>query len=595
MATMSAGLRQPVPWLLALPALAAACVLLWGKGAELHPGMQPGRAAGAFLLVGTVIALVLPSRLRWSWSSPWPWLTAALLWQGASVIGWAVVREPGLVWLSERAAGLLTAIGLAAWFRGTPGERLLPAVGACAAGMLVLGVVSGGPWAGAWMTGPDLPFGNPNFLVGGALPLLGLTLPFLRRPSALIACGLGLAAAVIIGSGKLSGDACRAVWPGLVALFGLWAILQLPARSHGWILAIGEIGVLLLFAGLISGLVALPDASPSSHYRLAIWRAAFDAIGQHPLLGTGPASAIVVLQEQIGSPVAWLWVPSYAEHAHNEYLNAVIDGGVIGASLLLAGLLLTLVPLWRRRAEPAAQALLIAWGGVLTQAMIESHLSQPGPVLLLAVLAGATWALTGQESATVGTASGSHPTPSGASPVAPRRADSAVVPAIAPSASSPGYLVQVFAAVLVAATSFAMLAREFSDGGSPTMIEFRAERRMEAEPANAPVIADEVRKRLGSLDRWLTLEAKARHEHHDDPGAAVLVIEQLARLPVDPQAVGLALILRDGRRKANQRFDDLQSALEQARRDGTALMQEVPELPRTAQLRAVLKRLYLRI
>ena len=568
-------LRGPVPWLCALPLLCGALVLLWGKGSQLHPGMQPGRSAGALLLVGAVLALVLPNRLRWSWSSPLPWLTAALLWQGLALATWAVVSEPGLVWWSERAGGLLTAIAAAAWFRTVPAQHLLPALAAGAAGLLALGVASGGPWSRQWMTGPDLPFGNPNFVVGGALPLLGLALPYLRLSGARVALLLGLVSAVVLGTGVLSGDPCRAVWPGLGALLGTWLILLLPARSHGWIMGLGEVVVLTLLALLISDVIALPDNSPSSHYRLAIWRAAVEAIGQHPWFGTGPASAIVVLQEQVWSPVAWLWVPSYAEHAHNEYLNALVEGGVIGAALLFAGLLLTLAPLWRRRAEPAAMALLIAWAGVLTQAQIESHLGQPGPVLLLALLAGATWAIAQPEAAQ-----------------APASLPATLAAAEPPR---PGQLSQTVVAVLVAALCFAMLAREFTDGGSPTMIEFRAQRKMAADRADAAAVAEEVRARLGSLDTWLTIEAEARHEHGDDQGAATLIIEQLARLPVDVSAVVLGVTLRNARRAKQQPVPELQAALEMARQRGERLLQQVPATPRTAQLREVLKRMYARI
>jgi hypothetical protein len=291
-----------------------------------------------------------------------------------------------------------------------------------------------------------------------------LAVPFHRDPIARLALVVGLPAAAVLGLGVISGDATRAVWVGLSAIVGLAVILRLPARSHLALVGLGAAAGLAGLILLLAGWLPLPDASPSTGFRLALWRCALEEIAQAPWLGTGPASAIVVLQEQASSPLAWLWVPSYAEHAHHELLNALIDGGLIGSGLLLTGLVLTLIPVWHRRGESVGAALLLAWAAVLAHASVESHLSQPGPLLLLALLAGATWAFT-QEFA---------------------------VPRVAVS--------RVAAAVVAGAFAVAMLSREFNDGGSPTMIEARAGRAMVARPAAAGAIAEEVRQRLGDLD-----------------------------------------------------------------------------------------------
>ena len=543
-------LRSPIPWLAALPLILGGLMLPWAWGAAVHPGMQLGRGAGVLLLVGCLLALARSGRLSWHWRSPQLWLALALLWQFMALVGWAVVREPGLLWWGERAAALLTAIGVALWTRGQPSERLLVAAASVGAGCLVLGAGSAQAWALDWPTGPDIPFGNPNFVVGGALPLLGLGLVvgrnWWRWP-----LGAGVVAALILGTGFASGDAVRAVWPILGAMLGTWLLLKLPSRSHLWVVGVGVVVVLV---------ITLPQVAPSTGYRVELWRSAVQAIGQAPWCGTGPASGIVVLQEQLASPAAWLWVPSYAEHAHQEYLNVVMEGGVVLGGLLLAGLVATIIPLWQRRAEAVPRALLIAWAGVLTAAMIESHLGQPGPLVLLALLAGLTWGQTQRISRSENRA-------------------------------------QQGAALLIAVLCCAQLVREFTDGGSPTMIEFRAGARLAAAPdqQRAAEIAAEVRGRLGGLANWLTVEAIARAKAKEFETAEELTLAQLSRLPVDPDALDLALRLRDRHRRRDEPSPALEAALEQARSNGTRLLQTVPATPKTATIRLRLAELYQRI
>jgi len=549
-------------WLTVAPLLCVALAAIYGWGSTVHPGMMPGRSASVLLLCGCIVALALPARLRWTWQSPQPWLVAALVWQGIALAGWTVAREPGLLWWGERCAALLTALGVCAWCQGTdylarrqPIEPLLRAVAGAGASCLILAAMTPHAVAKQWLTGIDLPFGNPNFVVGGALPLMGLCIPFIRDLKWLIIALSGLVAAMVLGSGIVSGDACRAVWPGLAAMLGLAVILRLPQRTHGWIIGVGEAAVLVGFASLISGVISTPDNSPSTGYRVELWRSAIEAAFQAPLLGTGPASSLIVLQEQAHSPLAWLHVPSYAEHAHQEYLQAVLDGGLINAGLLLVAVLLVLAPLWRRRAEPACAALLIAWAGVLTQAMIESHLSQPGPLLLLALLAGVTWAHTG--------------TPVKVGKIPWRE----------------------MSAIPIAALMFAQISREFYDGGSPSMIEFRANRRIVAAGTDhllAAAEAEGVRDRLGDLDNWLTREAISRAKAKDFTKAENLVRGQLLRLPLDPDAWDLALRLRDRHVARGEVVEaaELRHDLLVAGTRAAEALQVVPSHPRTANLRA---------
>ena len=560
----------PSRWLAVAPLLCVALSALYGWG-SVHPGMMPGRSASVLLLCGCIVVLAFPARLNWSWRSPQPWLVAALVWQGIALAGWTVAREPGLLWWGERCAALLTALGVCAWCqepdaqgRRRPIEQQLRALAGAGASCLILAAITPRAVAEQWPTGIDLPFGNPNFVVGGALPLLGLCLPFICDAKWIVIAFCGLAAAVVLGTGLVSGDACRAVWPGLAAMLGLAVILRLPARSHGWIIGVGEIAVVVGFVLLIAGIIPIPDESPSTGYRVEVWRSALEASAQAPLLGTGPASSLIVLQQQPHSPLAWLHVPSYAEHAHQEYLQAVLDGGLINAALLLVAVLMMVSPLWRRRAEPACAALLIAWAGVLTQAMIESHLSQPGPMLLLALLAGVTWSHT------------------------------------ATAVKVGGIPWRMLCAIPIAALMLAQISREFYDGGSPTMIEYRANLRIEAAANDhllAAAEADGVRARLGDLDLWLTREAISRAKAKEFDQAETLIHDQLNRLPLDPDALDLALRLRDRHvaRGESSEAAEIDHTLHVAMARAQAALAIVPFHTRTADLRARLAELFQRI
>ena len=88
--------------------------------------------------------------------------------------------------------------------------------------------------------------------------------------------------------------------------------------------------------------------------------------------------------------MAWLAVPGYAEHAHSEPLEMLVEGGALLAGLLAVATALLLQPLWRQREVHGG--LLAGWAVAAVMACLESHYGQPGPLFCLAVLAGATLA-----------------------------------------------------------------------------------------------------------------------------------------------------------------------------------------------------------
>ncbi len=416
-------------WLALLPLMfVPACWLYWAASGDGRPVIMIARSAALLIAVGCVFAafprhaartsmsveterLTRRRRVLTAISHPGTWCAAALAWQ---LMVWAVaapVREPGLPWLVERAGAWVAALGLASWLAGADLPRVAWGLAGAGAATLLIAAVGAQPCgegtvAEALWLGGGAPFGLANFTVGGALPLLGVSIGlWLRerqsRPARWfhVFIALGWCAALVLGVGLYIdahgahiGDATRAVWVGSVAMLGMALALSAPNRLQMPLVALGALALALGEIGVSIGWIPLEHAAPSTLQRVHLWRSAWQAIDSGSLLGYGPGSAVAVLPEQPSFAAAWLAVPSYAEHAHNEVLEMLLDGGAVLLAFMACALWTTLWPLWRRRSESLPFALLVAWAGVIAHALIESHLSQPGPLFLLALLAGVSWA-----------------------------------------------------------------------------------------------------------------------------------------------------------------------------------------------------------
>jgi O-antigen ligase len=232
----------------------------------------------------------------------------------------------------------------------------------------------------------------------------------------------------------------------------------------------------------------------SATYRIHLWRAAMEACWSwHGLVGHGVGSSVAVLIEQPAYAEAFRAVPSYAEHAHHEVLQALLDGGLVNLGLLTAALVATLKPLWQQRHDH----LLAAWAVVIVLALIESHLSQPIALLGLALLAGTSW----------------------------RHAPSVAVPSPIPFAAAAGL-------------ALLLSLRDAVDGGNPPMLEARAHARLDRlrDPAARLAELDRLRARVGPLD-WIDL-ARARELKRLGrlPEAAAALADHRRRCPAAPAA-----------------------------------------------------------
>lgn len=539
-----------------IPCLFTACWYYWTEGGT---GIMPARAIVGVLGVAALgaCAAVLAGRTlpAWSWRAPLPWFLLALGWQALALALWSPLPDPGGLLVAERTAGLAVAVAVAVW------RPSWWAVALWALAILGGDVLAQHVPAVPAHCGPAAPFGNQNFNAAAA-PLavlaVGLAWPALRTArhagaGTWIAAGIGLlalASGVVMGLPEPIGRGTRAIWLAMAAGLGTWLVLGLPRLLGPALVAAGFAIVLAVQGACVAGWLPVTGGGPSWEQRIWFWRGSLRAISESPIIGIGPGGTLDALQRVPEACGHWLAVPSFAEHAHNEWLQVFLDGGVVNAALVATGLVLTLLPLWRRRRSPAARALLAAWAGLLAHALAESHLSQPGAVWCAALLAGASW---GWVRATT--------------------ADSVR------AADAPGFLPQVGTVglgLLAAALMGWMAVRDFGPGGSPPMLwrrYFTEADRFEAagrwREAAASLAA--LRARNGPLDDLLWREARLRLRSCQGLPAAMaaaelaeaerLVTEQLRRLPVAAGGLRLGRALVEERRRLGRPPGELEDAL----------------------------------
>lgn len=167
---------------------------------------------------------------------------------------------------------------------------------------------------------------------------------------------------------------------------------RMPRRALYVGLAIAFLAFCAVFIGLNQGnsvdrLIGGPDAQ--TELRWPIWRVTLDSAWQMFPWGSGIGGFTPVFA--LHEPDAMLG-PSYVNHAHNDFLEVLLDGGIAGILLLAAALVLLARDGWRvwRRPAGGARAVLARAASVaLVQLIVASLFDYPLRTPLLAVI-GAT-------------------------------------------------------------------------------------------------------------------------------------------------------------------------------------------------------------
>jgi O-antigen ligase len=183
---------------------------------------------------------------------------------------------------------------------------------------------------------------------------------------------VALVAAVVVGTSLGRRERGRALWVGLAAaavLLGVAAWLNLEGLVER-----------------IMSTLAPPD--PNQVSRLTIWRDTLHIVRAFPLFGTGQgtfADAMFVSQ-QTARQVLF-------NHAHDEYLQLLTEGGVVLLVLVLCGLGLLARAARRRLAADDGSHRFVRIGAcaglvaIAVQSIWETGLRAPANLLLAAILA----------------------------------------------------------------------------------------------------------------------------------------------------------------------------------------------------------------
>jgi O-Antigen ligase len=406
--TSEATTRLPVHGLLLIVALAAAVV---GQGAYY--------AAGQWLVSGVLVAALVASLWAQRWSKADLRLT--VLAACAALAAWTVLRA-ALTGDAAEAGPTVTVLGGLAIVL-LVGRRLTrPQRAAVMAAMVAIGALAAltgwvgvawhiRPWAitdqGLWRAATTLTYANAAAGLLAPLALVALAQLAARPRSALAAMtaclllvGVGATlsrggalallggAAVLVwllGPRPVLGAATAPVAGGAIALAGLMPSMPAngPARPA---LAVGALaGGLAVAAGLarlsvrarvgalgiIAALAAamLLQASPISRAansiggprltvvsadRAGALGAGLRLAAKHPLIGVGPGQASFIWTTAEGRTVI-------GRYAHNEYLQVLVELGVIGLLLLLVLLAAITRTIWQDRTATPSPA---AWSAV---------------------------------------------------------------------------------------------------------------------------------------------------------------------------------------------------------------------------------------
>jgi hypothetical protein len=193
-------------------------------------------------------------------------------------------------------------------------------------------------------------------------------------------------------------------WAGLVvgAAAAAWTFESRRLRVGAAVAGTAVVGVIIavVSTGHVAGEIAQARLSAASSDRAHEWAAAFDVARHHLLLGVGTAR--VLLQWQEGGKIFT------ATFAHNEFLQLLVQDGIVGVAVLLMGLAAVFVRLAHLRGRSdgthgsSAECAIACLGALLVQSAFDFLWHLPViPVLMAVVLATVT--ATGHRSVVPGT------------------------------------------------------------------------------------------------------------------------------------------------------------------------------------------------
>ena len=412
----------PVPaasWLGRITAL----ILFLGLALGL---VLPKVAGGAFLLLALMGIIWLEpglARRRWDLDGHERLLIFAVL---AFVVVWL------LAWLVHgvhpigaedvgRILRLLLIVPVYIFLRHTEGLREYwwwgLSAGAAVAGVHAIAFTVAGD-TGEWLDrvgGATNPIYFGGIVLAFSLMILpritDASLPLVARAAFALSAGLGLVASALSGS--------RGAWlviPVLLVIYMFTVARSVPARQRfgmplmvvAMVVAIAVVPGVPLLERLFDAWKSLSVPSPGFSetdtlaMRWQLWQLSVQAIAEHPLFGGGPGLFRAALEQAVAQGAANPFLLRF-HHPHNQYLSALLIGGIPG---LLALVALFGVPgrfCARGLFFPDRQSQYVAWSGLAAVAVIatmaagESIFQRNSGIVWFALLTSVSCALVRRE------------------------------------------------------------------------------------------------------------------------------------------------------------------------------------------------------
>ena len=248
---------------------------------------------------------------------------------------------------------------------------------------------------------PFGPFANHNHFAGYMELLIGLPIPLIvasaiRREERIFYGFLTAIIGITILFSLSRG--------GMVSLFVellFIALLsnRLPARQSRSSLGLGAVAILLLIGTIalgvfwigadpIVGRLAGDGQETFATSRVWIWRDALNVFRSHPLTGAGLGTFQTVFPQHTN----YDGVYGFVAQAHNDYLQILADGGIIGGVLALWFIIVVLRDVKRgmRARDPLISGLALGSGagivGLLTHSLFDFNLQLPSNAMLFLLL-----------------------------------------------------------------------------------------------------------------------------------------------------------------------------------------------------------------
>ncbi|MEW6053139.1 MAG: O-antigen ligase family protein [Nitrospirota bacterium] len=281
-------------------------------------------------------------------------------------------------------------------------EKMLMILAYFGFGLAIFAILQKAAWNGKiyWIRdipqcSPFGPFLNRNHyagLMGMLVPLtLGLAFTRRRRERQLLFGFFGVIMSVsLFLSLSRAGIVSFLVGISVFALFFFWK--KFKAKKI-WALAsfLLVVFLYLLYIGIDPVIDRFYRTDITREARIAVWAETLRAFSDFSLTGSGLGTFLDVFQLYSPEPIVLLY-----DHAHNDYLEFILETGAIGGVLLLAVLILLMICITRGKWDGKTGFLKISFLSSIVTISVHSafdfNLHIPSNALMLAAISGMAFA-----------------------------------------------------------------------------------------------------------------------------------------------------------------------------------------------------------